>query len=654
MRDAAAAEAATRAREAALRAPAIEAAPTLEDYDPPGVEESVGAMLARTGGLDTATSGAVRVPRLPPEAYERRRLGKQLESKTLTSGDLRRVEGRIRALAAGVRPVYLGAREPRTVSEAIAGANAKSWSAAMDAEMHQMGLEGFGVWVLIPRSPRHNVLKSKWVFKIKRDALGYITKLKARLTLKGYNQVKGRDFDDTWAPTGRLRSLRYMLAEASAHPDVGTAQWDCTSAFLHAAMDFEVVMEQPEGYVEEGREDHVCLLLKALYGTKQASKLFHDLVRSTLLGLGGAVGGAACEQSDADCCLFIVRRGASWVKILTHVDDFAVTFNDKAMYTEVFGAMQAVFKITADSPISHFLGVRVTRRGDGAYLLDQQAYIDELLERLGMEGCALFDSPEATGSKARLHPLEAPNSPADAEFMAEVPYRAAVGALWWVARCTRYDIFRAVQQLARFVSDPGPEHWAAARRTLGYLRKTKAKPLVLKASGGEAHLEAGVDTSVVGYSDADWAGCAKTSRSHTGWLVFYRGALVAWRAEMQSCVAQSSCEAEYIAANSLCNELAWWRRLRRSVGHKAVGPYAIKCDNKAAETLAKHPGHFEATKHIRMRFHHLRDQQARRKTLVQWCPARRQWADVLTKNCAVKHFRRMVARTLQASIHDSF
>ena len=127
-------------------------------------------------------------------------------------------------------------------------------------------MELFKVFKLVPRPPGARVLGCRWLYKIKRDKLGRIERHKARLTCKGYNQKEGVDFGETWAPTCRMRVFRFMLAEASSDRNIGTAQWDCTSAFLHADMDMDVWMEQPEGFNDgSGRVIH---LQKALYGLK--------------------------------------------------------------------------------------------------------------------------------------------------------------------------------------------------------------------------------------------------------------------------------------------------------------------------------------------------------------------------------------------------
>lgn len=230
-------------------------------------------------------------------------------------------------------------------------------------------------------------MSCKWIYDIKRDIKGEVLKLKARLTARGFTQREGRDFGATWAPTCRMRVFRMMMAEASSDPAIMTAQWDLSTAFLHADMKSPegVYMSQPPGFSQpssEGEARIVCHLLKAIYGCKQSSRLFHELVRDSLKEMGAV-------QAKADECLFTFRDGDSWLKILVHVDDFACTFNDRGIYDRVFAQMQAKFKITdyGGGPITRFVGVCVERTPEGHYRLHQSPYITQVLDRLGLTDC---------------------------------------------------------------------------------------------------------------------------------------------------------------------------------------------------------------------------------------------------------------------------
>ena len=598
-------------------------------------------------------------------ASVRRRLSRAAHERCLPGAEVARLEaladdllfappGTHLAMLADLVDVdrVLSHTAPKTVAEAEANINNQAWRQAMEAELKSMS--EFGVWRLVPPPPGVRPLGNKWVFKVKTDKAGLVEKLKARLTLQGFAMQEGRDYDETWAPTGRLRTFRAMIAEVACCLNMKTAQWDCTCAFLHAVLDKVVYMKQPPGHAEPGKEHYVCELVKAIYGTKQASRLFCELVRKTLLSFGASQRNVTVTRSRADDCLFLVSRGAEVMRILTHVDDFAVSYNSDALYDLIFGLMCESFKITdyGRKPISLYCGIAVSRSPDGAYTLSQTAYIREVLERLGVQPGQAASSPERTGGAAKLQPLSGPLSPADAAFMQQVPYREAVGAVWYIARATRFDIFRATQEVARFVANPGPVHWQAVQRLLLYLQRTADKPMVYKpASFTDRALRGeGLDARLVAHSDSDWAGDKTTSKSRTGWLVHWGGCLVAWRSVVQKSVAQSSCEAEYIAGAAVANEVVWWRRLCAELGYPMHGATPIRCDNAAACNLAKHSGNFEATKHFLLKYHVLRQYQEEGITQTTWCPTASQLADILTKNVAVKTFRRIASTVLGCTI----
>ena len=617
-----------------------------------GVARSITGMQARLAQLPVAPpvraspsdvsisriSGQVNVPYVSEVAVVRYRLGIKMQTE-LSARDKRRVESRIEKLELIAASSQLSARPPSTHVEALAGVNGLDWLSSMRDELGAMS--EFGVWRLVPEPPGAQVVGCKWVFALKRDKHGFVRRLKSRLVLKGYAQTAGVDYIDgeTWAPTCRMRVFRWMMQEASSR-GMRTAQWDCTSAFLHADLDIQMFMKQPPGFEVDGK---VCELLKSIYGSKQASRLWYGMVRDRLMSLSDRMKGCIVRQSLADECFFNITRGGKTLRILLHVDDFAVTSDCDDLYDDVFSDMKAIFKITDYDGLemSHYLGIAV-ERVNGDIHLSQEAYVDELLDRIGMTHCAGAATPEVPGTKAKLRTREHPMSEAETALMEAVPYKAAVSALFYIARATRPEIVRAVGQVARFMENPAPEHWEAVERIYRYVKRTKATPLVMRATSNE---------KVSGFSDADWAGDYDTSKSHSGWLVMSGGSPVAWYSKKQSCISQSSCEAEYVAAASLSNELVWWRQLLMDVGCDTSLPLEIFSDNKAAGVLAQHSGNFERTKHIRLRYHVLRARQADGEVVVRWCPASEQLADIFTKNTAVGHFKTIASRILGASIH---
>jgi hypothetical protein len=102
-----------------------------------------------------------------------------------------------------------------------------------------------------------------------------VTRNKARIVAKGYSQVEGLDFDETYAPVARLESIRILLSYATYH-GFKLYQMDAKSAFLNGPIKEEVYVEQPPGFEDSEYPNHVYKLSKALYGLKQAPRALSE------------------------------------------------------------------------------------------------------------------------------------------------------------------------------------------------------------------------------------------------------------------------------------------------------------------------------------------------------------------------------------------
>ena len=145
--------------------------------------------------------------------------------------------------------------------------------------------------------------------------------------------------------------------------------------------------------------------------------------------------------------------------------------------------------------------------------------------------------------------------------MSRVPYASAVGSLMYAMVCTRPDIAHAVGVLSRFMSKPGKEHWTAVKRVFKYLRGTSDYGLCYQGRPG---LDRVLD--IRGFVDADWAGDLDQRRSTSGYVFNLFGGAVSWMSKKQSVVAQSTTEAEYMAATHASKEEVWLQRLCSSIG----------------------------------------------------------------------------------------
>ena len=165
--------------------------------------------------------------------------------------------------------------------------------------------------------------------------------------------------------------------------------------------------------------------------------------------------------------------------------------------------------------------------------------------------------------------------------MRQIPYAYAFGSLMYAMLCTRPDICYAVEVVSRFQSNPSPEHWVAVKHILKYLRRTRDYMLVY--SGGDRNLQ--------GFTDSDFQGDKDSRKSTSGSVFTLGGGAIVWRSIKQSSIADSTMEAEYIAASEAAKEAVWLKNFLSDLEivpnmDKAVTLY---CDNSGAVVNSKEP-----------------------------------------------------------------
>jgi hypothetical protein len=171
---------------------------------------------------------------------------------------------------------FVSSIKPFRVEEALQDPN---WVLAMQEELNNFKRNE--VWSLVPR-PKKNVVGTKWMFSNKQDEHGVVKRNEAQLVAKGYAQVVGLDFEETFAPVVRLESIRILLAYATHHP-FKLFQMDVKSAFLNGPIKEEVYVEQPLRFEDDRYPNHVYKLSRALYGLKQAPRAWYECLRDFLI-----------------------------------------------------------------------------------------------------------------------------------------------------------------------------------------------------------------------------------------------------------------------------------------------------------------------------------------------------------------------------------
>ena len=261
--------------------------------------------------------------------------------------------------------------------------------------------------------------------------------------------------------------------------------------------------------------------------------------------------------------------------------------------------------------LNYFLGVSVTRDSFGMFL-SQRKYAMEILERAHMVNCNSSRTPVDTESK-----LGDDGDPVSDPKL----YRSLAVSLQYLT-FTRPDICYAVQQVCLYMHDPREPHFNALKRILRYVRGTLDYGLQLFSSS---------TSSLVAYSDADWAGFPTTRRSTSGYCVFLGNNLLSWSSKRQPTLSRSSAEAEYRGVANAVAEACWLRNLLRELHTPISSATLVYCDNVSAVYLSSNPVQHQHTKHIEIDIHFVRDLVVAGQVKVLHVPSRYQYADIFTK-----------------------
>ncbi|GBE85559.1 hypothetical protein SCP_0800760 [Sparassis crispa] len=492
-------------------------------------------------------------------------------------------------------------------------------------------LEARNSWVYVdplPCSSGHNVVSSKWVFRMKRDARGEVTGYRARLVAQGFTQVEGIDYfsDDTFAAVCKLASVRVILSVA-ARNGWYTHQVDVKSAYLYGKLrdDEKIYMRPPPDIELDGIDaGQLLLLLVTIYGLKQSGRRWYIRLREILEGF-------KLVRLEHDHAVFYHRHPDGEISIIfLHVDDMTLVCSLLANLLHLKEMIKSKLEITDNGELHWLLGIEIRRNLEKHTIaLSQRAYIESIIARYGFADAKQLSQPMDT--HVHLSVDQCPVTTAEYAVMRDKPYLEALGALQYVSVATRPDITFTVGQLAQFSRNPGIMHWNALKHVYQYLKGTADLWLVL---GGSE------DNDVVGYSDADGMS-TEGRRPVSGYVFMLNGGAVSWSSKRQDLVTLSTTEAEYVALTHASKEALWLRSFIIELFGNPEVPIPLRSDNQSAIALSKDDRFHARTKHIDIRFHFIHYAIADGKISLSYCPTEDMTADILTKalpSMKSKHF----------------
>ena len=495
---------------------------------------------------------------------------------------------------------------PNTYKQAIQSPSADKWRKAMDEEVQS--LQDNKTYDLTPLPPGKSVVGGRWVYAIKPDGDG--ERYKARYVAQGYSQERGLDFDETFAPTAKMTSLR-VFVQVAAKLDLKVHQLDVKTTYLNADIDKEVYVKQPDGYeqVDNDGNQLVCKLNKSLYGLKQSGRLWNRNIHNFFITQG-------FKQSQADHCIYTKHDGRNIIIILLWVDDIIDASSCEEMLSCFKRSMKTKYRMSDLGELRWFLGISFTRTVN-SISMDQSKYIRKLLEKFQMNDASVVKTPCETCFNDTVN--------ADSKELADPHlYCEIVGSLIYVMIATRPDLSFVVTKLSQYMSCPTKYHLNAARRVLRYLKGTIDQKLVFSQSKKPLVLS--------GFSDSDWgSSCDRKSVSGYSFQLSSQGPLVSWKSKKQSIVALSTCEAEYVALTCAFQEAIYLKQLVCDLTNVSDLDIKVGVDNQSAIKLSKNPISHQRSKHIDIKYHFIRHHVESGLVNVYYIESVNNVADLFTK-----------------------
>ena len=356
--------------------------------------------------------------------------------------------------------------------------------------------------------------------------------------------------------------------------------------------------------MEGDYDGKVCRLRKSLYGLREAPRIWYELLAKELKLIG-------LKAMTSAPCVFV----GDDEMVLCYVDDLLLMSSSEIKLKKLKERLSSRLPANDLGEARDFLGMKLIREDDAISIV-QSKYVTSILDDMRMSNCQGVTVPHDPAVDLSTDD----GDDCDADF----PYRSLIGSLLYIATHTRPDISVVVSMLASHVEAPKKKHQVGLIKLMKYLKSTSSYGLKLKPRSS---------TSLSAYVDANWAGeRGSCRRSRTGIIIYYGNAVIHYSTSLQRCVTLSSTEAEFVAMSECTKLLLWLRRVldELKIAQDVIPLYE---DNAGAVTWAT--GHiaedFRRSKHIELRYFHVR-KQVRNKTIkVKKISTRYMRADFLTK-----------------------
>ena len=432
-------------------------------------------------------------------------------------------------------------------------------------------------------------IDSTWALKKKSNGVR-----RGRLTARGFKQIDGVDYDSAsiHAPVTNAISVRLVLT-LMLMGDWTAEVVDVKGAFLHGQFtDGErVYMEVPKGWREHYNSNSVLLLLRTIYGLKQAAMAFWKELLKAMKEIG-------MERSKADPCMYFSWTQWGLVIIISWIDDNMIVGSKEAV-KNVKKMFMEQFECDDVGPLNEYVGNALEYTADGGLKFTQpvptQSYIDEF--EINTDN--VWKTPAEAGSV-----LTKGGTPLNSKDQTYI--RKGIGKLLYQMQWSRACISQSTRDLTKHMDKGTVEVRSAMRRVMEYVVCTPNRGVTLKPNckwDGSKDFK----FTITGRSDTDYAKDPDTRRSVTGVRTSVCGSVTHWRSSTQRSITISVTEAEQAGAVTCAQDMIYQKHILESIGLQVALPMILECDNKGAVDLANNWTAGGRTRHVNVRQNWLRE-----------------------------------------------
>ena len=506
-------------------------------------------------------------------------------------------------------------KAPQSWREAMALPDAAEWRKAAEEEMGM--LSTLKVWEAVELPPGRKAISCRWVFTKKKQGETY-SLYKARLVAKGYEQQRGDDYEETWAPTVSHVTVRCLLAVAVKR---GYSIWQCDvkTAFLHGLLDKSNFLQQPEGFEDGTRR--VWQLYKSLYGLKQSPRCWFQALREVLRAAG-------FRGSSADPALFLRGVGGVSLWVAVYVDDLLIVSAEEELCELTYKYLELHFTMKRILPVHTYLGLQLQWGSDKrTVVVHQKDYSGRVAARIVRGVGGVVDTPLAQG-------VDWKGALKEEAAVTEKDYKSLLGTLSYLSSSTRPDLTYSYSKLAQGTPFRGTVLVKQLERAAEYF--------IQNSDWGLMYGWGDEDLLLKGYCDADFVLRPDKSQpitetedhklacSTTGWVILLGGTAVSWKSCKQSSPSDSVCEAEYRSALDAAKEVVWLRFLLEELGEPQPA-VPLYIDNDACQKLIEGESTRGETRHLVRQYLILRSMVKEGEIEPRHVSGKEQAADFLTK-----------------------